>query len=336
LKKILREQVWVGTFVIVAAVILIGVVLSVSGAFGEKGVVYHAYFKYAAGLAPAAPVRYGGFLAGKIEHLGVDPSDSTRIRIDFSVRPDIPVKTDSTAKISAIGALGESYLEITTGTKDAKRLPPGSELNAKEMVALADLGDQISSMVPTANQVLQSLNARLNEMQVTIAQVNDLLGEPNRKNISSSLVSLNGMLAETRPKVAVTLANVQKATEQMDPILKNVQTATDRLPVLLEDVKAAIKQANATLANLDGILTENRPDIKASMAETRKTLDSASQMVDLLKATMEKNTDNLDDTLINIREATDNLKEMSDTLKRKPSVLIRGETSKDRVPGSTK
>src|SRR5689334_12985122 len=100
-----REQVAVGTFVVIASLVLIFVVLSVSGAFGEKGITHKTYFRYASGLAMAAPVRYGGFLAGKIEKLRVDPSDSTRIEIVFSVHPDIPVKTDSVARITALGAL---------------------------------------------------------------------------------------------------------------------------------------------------------------------------------------------------------------------------------------
>jgi phospholipid/cholesterol/gamma-HCH transport system substrate-binding protein len=331
-----REQVWVGIFVIIAAVVLIGVVLSVSGAFAKEGVHHRAYFRFASGLAPGAPVRYGGLLAGKIEKLRVDPADSTRIEIELLVNPDIPVKTDSLAKITSLGALGESYLEVTTGTKDAPLAPPGSVLKSKEMVAISDLGDLIGGMVPTADGVLRSLNDRLGEMKVTIANVNDLLGETNRKNISASLVNVNGMLAESRPKVSATLTNVQTATEKLEPVMANVQAASDKMAPMLDDLKGTIKQANQALANIDSILVENRPDIKASLEQTRKMLNSISEVVDMVKNTIDRNTDNMDETLANVRAATDNIKELTDTLKRKPSVLIRGETGKDRQPGSTK
>ena len=58
---------------------------------------------------PGAMVRYGGMKAGKVEAVRVDPKDSTRIEIDFSVQRDIPVKTDSIAKISSLGALSDNY-----------------------------------------------------------------------------------------------------------------------------------------------------------------------------------------------------------------------------------
>ena len=111
--------------------LLVVVVVSVAGTFSQKGVVYRAYFKSASGLAPAVPVRYGGLLAGRVETLRVDPEDSTRIEIDFRVGSDIPVRTNSVAKVTALGALGENYLEVTTGTKDAPLARPGACLSRK-------------------------------------------------------------------------------------------------------------------------------------------------------------------------------------------------------------
>ena len=106
------------------------------GYLEQEGRPHRAYFKYSGGFAPAAPVRYGGLLAGRIENLRVDPGDSTRIEIDFRVGPDIPLKMDSVAKISSLGALGEYYLEVTTGSKDAPS-PPGSVLNSQELVGIS-------------------------------------------------------------------------------------------------------------------------------------------------------------------------------------------------------
>ena len=330
-----REQVWVGLFVLIAAAVLIVVVISVSGAFANKGVEHRAYFKYAAGLMPGAPVRYGGLLVGKLTRLQVDPQDSTRIEIDFSVAPDTPVKTDSLAKISALGALGENYLEITTGTRNTPLAPPGSTLKSKELLAVTDIGDMVAGVVPTAQEVLTNLNSRLTEMKTTLANANDLLGEPNRKNIAASLNNVNGMLEENRPQLKATLANVHAATDRLTPILKNVQTASDKVVPMLDDLKATVKQANDTLAKVDSIMTENRPDIKAALADVRKVLGTANETTSLLKKTLDRNADNLDEILVNIREATENMDQMTDALKRNPSLLIRGETGKDRKPGTT-
>ena len=317
--KSMREQALVGSFVLITAALLIGTLLAVSGTFSSGGVPHHTYFKSAGGLLPGAMVRYGGMEAGKVEAVRVDPSDSTRIEVDFHVSPGIPVKTDSVAKISTVGALSDNYVEIGTGTKNGQLAPPGSELKSTETLGIGDLGDAIGSLTPVANQVLVTLNQRLTEMQVTLARVNDVLNDRNRTNISGSVGNLNAMLAENRPKISGSLTNVQAASAKLVPLVDNLKTTMD--------------QANTTLAHLDSVVVENRQDIRAMVVELNKTLLTASSLIDQLNNTTDYNTDNIDQIMTNIRAITENLKELSDSLQSNPSVLIRGNNRKDRKPG---
>ena len=75
----------------------------------------------------------------------------------------------------------------------------------------------IGNLAPVANQALDNLNQRLVELQVTIARINDLLNDKNRADVSATLGNLNAMLADSRPKVAASLTNVQNATAQILP-----------------------------------------------------------------------------------------------------------------------
>jgi phospholipid/cholesterol/gamma-HCH transport system substrate-binding protein len=314
-----REQAWVGLFVLIAAALLIGTVLAVAGTFSVSGVSHRAYFKSAGGLLPGATVRYAGMKAGRVEAVRVDPQDSTRIEVAFTVGPAIPVKTDSVAKITSLGPLDENYVEVGTGTKDAPLAPPGSEIKAVPTVGIADLGDMIGNLAPVAQQVLQNLNQRLTELQVTVARVNDLLNDRNRTNVSEGLGTLNAMLAEDRPKVSATLTNVQTASAKIIP--------------LLDDLKTTMKQANDALSHIDSVVLENRQDIRTAVVELKQTLLSASSLMDQLKNTMDRNTDNIDEILVNLRITTENAKQLTEALKTRPSVLIRGDTVKDRKPG---
>jgi len=314
-----REQVLVGVFVLVAAALLIGTILAVSGTFSSGGIPHHTYFKSAGGLVPGAMVRYGGMEAGKVDAVHVDPNDTTRIEIDFRVRPNIPVKTDSIAKISALGALSDNYVEIGTGTKNGELAPPGSELKSAETLGIADLGDMIGNLAPVANQVMQNLNERLTELKVTIARVNDLLNDKNRQNISGSFGNLNGMLAEDRPKVSATLTNLQTASARIVPVL--------------DDLKKTMAEANTALSHVDAVVVENREDIRAIVVKLRETLTTASALVDEIKDTTDNNVDNIDEILLNVRAASENLRELTQELKTRPSTLIRGSGIKDRKPG---
>ena len=314
-----REQAWVGLFVLIAAALLIGTVLAVAGTFSVSGVSHHAYFKSAGGLLPGATVRYAGMKAGRVEAVRVDPQDSTRIEVAFTVGHAIPVKTDSVAKITSLGPLDENYVEVGTGTKGAPLAPPGSEIKSVATVGIADLGDMIGNLAPVAQQVLQNLNQRLTELQVTVARVDDLLNDRNRANISEGLGNLNAMLAEDRPKVSATLTNVQTASAKIIP--------------LLDSLKTTMKQANDALSHIDSVVLENRQDVRTAVVELKQTLLSASSLMEQLKNTMDRNTDNIDEILVNLRITTENAKQLTESLKTRPSVLIRGDTVKDRKPG---
>ena len=314
-----REQVWVGLFVLVAAALLIGTVLSVAGTFSRGNIPHRAYFKFAGGLEPGAAVRFGGMKAGSVQAVRVDPDDSTRIEVDFSVARDIPLKTDSVAKITSLSALGDNYVELTPGTRQAAAALPGSVVRSTESTSFSDIGNMVGELQPMVQQVLQNINQRLNELQVTMARANDLLSDRNRSNISAALGNANSMLADSRPKVSATLTNVQIASAQLRP--------------LLDDLKKTIAQANDALGHIDAVVLENRQDLRTSVAELRQTLLTASPVMDQLERTLDYNADNIDQTLENLRVTTQHLKDLTETLKRRPYTLIRADKPRERKPG---
>lgn len=314
-----REQVWVGLFVLIASAVLVVTALSVAGTFSRGNVPHRSYFKFAGGLEAGGAVRFGGMKAGSVQRVSVDPEDSTRIEIYFNVGRDIPVKTDSLAKITSLGALGDNYLELTTGSRQADLAQPGSVIKSAETLTFNDIGDMIGGLQPLVQQTLQKLNQRLDELQVTVARTNDLLNDRNRGNISAALANVNGMLAEDRPKVSATLDNVQAVSARLNPVL--------------DDLKKTMGQANDTLGHLDAVVLENRADLRASVAELRQTLATASAVTDQLDRTLDYNAPNIDQTLENIRVTTQHLKELTETLKRRPYTLIRADKSVERKPG---
>ena len=335
-----RERTLVGLFVLIAVGLLLGTAVVISGGLGAATAPYRTYFKFAGGVQPGAPVRYGGMTVGKVRRVRVDPGNSTRIEIDLTVNRDAPLKTDSVAKISTLGPLTDNYIEITTGSERAALLPPGSALQCAEAFGLPQLGDAAQALMPSVQSALQKLNQNLDGLQVTLSRANDLLNDRNRSNIAGtlngldklvvevrpkateSLDNLNGMLTETRPKLAATLTNVQALTVRLGPLLDSLNTTTAR--------------ANDTLAHVDSTLMENRPDIHAAVAELRDTLAKSTVLLNQLNQTLDQNSGNIDELLDNIRMSTENLRTLTDTLMRSPASLIRGIKVPDRKPGEVR
>jgi len=330
----MHERTLVGLFVLIAGAMLIGTMVTISGGVGASTVSHRAYFKFAGGVQPGAPVRYGGLTVGKVTRVRVDPGNSTRIEIDVAVDRDAPIKTDSVAKISTLGPLTDNYIEIATGTQRAPLAPPGSELPSMEAFGLPQLGDAVQGMMPDVHSALEKLNQNLDGLQVTLARANDLLNDRNRANIGNSLDNVSRLVADARPKVNDSLNNLNglltDARPKVSTSLSNVQGITKdlntKLGPLLDNVKETTARANDTLSHVDATLMEDRPDIHASVVRLHDTLAQLNQM-------LERNSVNIDELLDNIRMSTENLRSLTETLDRAPASLIRGIKVPERKPG---
>ena len=105
-----KEQAVVGVFVLIVAALLIVTVFIKSGTLDKENTPYHTYFKNAGGLEPGAEVRYlNGPPVGRVGKVSFDPQDPARMKIDFSAKPDIPVKTDSVVAITSTSPLRRKF-----------------------------------------------------------------------------------------------------------------------------------------------------------------------------------------------------------------------------------
>jgi ABC-type transporter Mla subunit MlaD len=178
---------------------------------------------------------------------------------------------------------------------------------------------QINDIAPHAQELLKNLNARAVELQETIARVNDLLNAQNRANLSATLSTTRGMLEENRPAIKSSITNVEAASHKIGP--------------LLDDLRKTSAEANKTIAHVDEILAENRPEIHSALVEFRQNLAQLQQLTGQLNSMLDTNSENIDELLENLRHVSENLREFTETIKTRPSTLIRSSTPKEHKPG---
>ena len=315
-----REQVFVGLFVIVAAALLVATIFSLTGVFASATKTFNAKFPNAAGLEPGTTVRYaGGPKVGRVEKIQIDPTNPALMDMTFSVKNDVPVKTDSHVAILSFSPLGDNHLEIKAGSQPAPRATEGAWLPADPYVGFNDLTAQINQLAPQAKELLANLNDRVTQLRITLDRVNDLLNDKNRENVSGSLSELRGILTENRPQIRTTLNNVSQASAKIGP--------------LLDQIHGTIDQANGTLKKVDSLISDNREDIRASVIKLRESLENVANLSAQLQRMLENNDYNIDELLNNLRIVSENLKEFTDTIKTRPSSLINPASPRDRKPG---
>lgn len=315
-----REQVMVGFFVLVACALLVTTVFALSGAFSGPAKTYRAYVPFAGGLEPGATVRYaGGPKVGRVEKLQLDPKNPSGIEITFSVKTDLPVKTDSHVKIMSISPLGDNHLELLPGSEKASLAAAGTALPSDPYIDFNSLTEKINDIAPQAQQLLTTLNSRAGEFQETLARVNDLLNGTNRANIAATLAETRGMIAEDRPQLKSTLQNVNSASQKLQP--------------LLDDLRKTSVQANEALSHVDSLIGDNRQDIHQAILDLRRSLVTLNDLTGRLDQTVDVNSQNIDELLDNLRHVSENLKEFTRTIKTRPYTLIRSSNPPEHKTG---
>jgi phospholipid/cholesterol/gamma-HCH transport system substrate-binding protein len=315
-----REQAMVGLFVLIAGAVLVATVFALTGAFGGTATTYRAYFPFAGGLEPGATVRYaGGPKVGRVEKLQLDPKNSSRIEITFSVKSGLPVKTDSRVKIMSLSPLGDNHLEIVPGSEKAALAAAGTILQSDPYLDFNALTSRLNDIAPQAQQLLQTLNDRASDLSVTIARVNDLLNDSNRRNLAGTLAETRGMIGENRAPIKSTIGHLNNASQKLEP--------------LLQDLRKTSAQANEALNHIDSLVGENRLDIRKAVADLRISLSNVTDLTGRLDQTLDVNSDNIDELLENLRHVSQNLKEFTNTIKTRPYTLIRSTAPREHKPG---
>jgi phospholipid/cholesterol/gamma-HCH transport system substrate-binding protein len=297
----------VGAFVLGCFAILAFTVIYLLNAQMSGGTVpYKTYLRYAGGLEPGASVLFGGIDVGKIKAVRPATTDPTKIEILLDVKEGTPVNEKSVAKIGLVSVMSEAALSITTGSNDAKRLPPGSSIPSQEAASLDEIAGKMATVADNADGLITQARGELEgitgDARRLLANLNTVTGKPNQQKIQAVLDNVNGMLATERPKI---------------------DRLTDQLNTLAE-------HTDATIQNVNGTVTDAREPLHKDLIELQATLQQAKALLSDMQVVVRANDYKIDDTVENLRVATDNLDQLTDSLKQRPWSLVRIRQPKER------
>jgi len=297
----------VGAFVLSCfAVLTFTVIYLLNAQFSGGAVPYRTYLRYAGGLEPGASVLYGGINVGKVTAVRPWATDPTRIEILLEVKKDTPLNEKSVAKVGFTSVMNSAALSVTTGTIDAKRLPPGSIITSQEAASLDEIAGKLAAVADSANSLIAQAQGELNgiagNVNHLLANLDTMTGPPNQRKVQGILNNIDALVADERPKI-------------------------DRLTDQLEKVS---QHADDTIQNVNGAVTDVRDPMRKDLAELQTALQQAKGLLQSMQVLVRANDNKIGDTVENLREATDNLNQFTNSLKQRPWSLVRIKQPADR------
>ena len=311
----------VGAFVVLSLLVLGATAYFVRTTQNVRGqAVYTTYFRYAGGIAPGTPVLFGGIRVGQVTAVRPAPADPTQIEVLFAVRPGTPVNEQCTVRVGSVSLMSSPALFVTTGSNDARRLNSGEVMRSQEAVSQDEIARRIATLSATANDLLLDLKRELpaltTEARAVLANLNQITGPRNQKQIDGVLAELNTILRRESPKIA---------------------QITDRVAALAEHADAVVGSAGPLLSNLDATVTNAnvtldavREPLTKDLAELEKVLQDARALLASVQEVVRSNDADIAETVRALHAAAENLRAFTETVKERPWNLIRTTQPPDR------
>lgn len=152
----------VGVFVFIGIIVLTYIVFSISDFYIFKpGYRIKVTFGFVDGIQASAPIRYAGVEVGKLEKIRFyynQQKKRTEVELSGWVTNAAQIEKDAEAYVNTLGVVGEKYLEILPGTKEAGFLKDGDELQGVDPVPMERITHR-------AYQITESLETAANNIK---------------------------------------------------------------------------------------------------------------------------------------------------------------------------
>lgn len=294
----------IGLFMLAGLIILGAFIVKIQDIpIGERGerTLVTARFPTVAGIDRKADVRIAGVRVGKVVEIRLEGGEAL---LTLSLEPDVELHRGASVRVSALGMLGDRYVEILPGDPSGPALPAGTELRG--------------SAPPTFDEVLKTAtDIGADVKEVTVALRESIGGQPGAEKLGEIVDNIQELTASLKVLIEANQGNVNATMANFREFSGTLKTELPRIA----------DKMNRLADSLQGVVGENRENLHGSLANIRDLSERLRVSADNLNRITTRIADGKGSVgkLVNDEETVDNLNATLDS--------VRGgvETLKDTV-----
>jgi phospholipid/cholesterol/gamma-HCH transport system substrate-binding protein len=267
-----RLGMFVGLIIIAAFFILF-----IVGGFEkfQSGIRVEALFKSAQELKLGDRVKMAGVEIGKVESISIV---TNRVKVVMRLRENVPVKTDSVARIQFAGLMGQNFVSLEFGSEIAPVATDGTQLSTVEQPDLGAIMQKLDNVASGVENLTKSF---------TGDKIDSLFGP------------LIGFVQDNREPLTATIANLRTTSAQIaagqgtvgklifdDSLyntalttVSNLQATSDEVKLAVNEAKRIINDVNAGQGTLGMLVKDDSlyTETTASMLNLKEILQKVNQ-----------------------------------------------------------
>ncbi|HTL57684.1 MAG TPA: MlaD family protein [Candidatus Limnocylindrales bacterium] len=260
---------------VIAAVLILEIVGGVERF--ERGYRLNALFNSVQDLKEGDRVKMAGVEIGRVEKITLEETNN-KVLVTMKMRSSVRVKTDSVATIKFTGLLGQNFVGLDFGSRNAPLAEPGAVLATAEQPDLSAMMAKIDNVATGVENLTKSF---------TGDKIDNLLGP------------FTDFLKANRGPLTATIANMQAVSSQIasgkgtvgkliyDDALyvsaynavTNLQDTAAQIKMTVADARKVVDQVNAGQGTVGKLLHDEKlyQETTASMTNLKEILQKINQ-----------------------------------------------------------
>jgi phospholipid/cholesterol/gamma-HCH transport system substrate-binding protein len=260
---------------VIAAVLILEIVGGVERF--ERGYQLSALFNAVQDLKEGDRVKMAGVEVGRVEKISLEETNN-KVLVTMKLKSGVQVRTDSIATIKFTGLMGQNFVALDFGSRNAPIAAPGSVLATAEQPDLSAMMTKIDNVASGVENLTKTF---------TGAKLDDLLGP------------MTDFLKANKAPLTATIANMQAVSSQVasgkgtvgkliydDSLyvsayqaVTNLQDTATQIKATVADARKVVDQVNAGQGSIGKLLHDEKlyQETAASMTNLKEILEKINQ-----------------------------------------------------------
>ncbi|MBR5569020.1 MAG: MCE family protein [Bacteroidales bacterium] len=250
------KELKIGVFFVTVATVSFFVINYLRGEdIFNKEMELTATYANAEGLVSSAPVFIKGFKAGKVSEVSYQP-ETDDFKVVCSVRKEFRIPEDSRMTIYGVDIMGTKGVKIELGSSDVL-VGDGAVLASGYEAGLVD------GLAASITPLMEKVGNTLDSLTVTVAGVNELLSESNKRNLTRTIAHLEKTMAD----VSGIASLVNGKSSELNAFIDNLAALSEKFDSIAEKVDTTMSGVSSVVNSFD------EADVAAVVSSFRSLLE---------------------------------------------------------------
>jgi phospholipid/cholesterol/gamma-HCH transport system substrate-binding protein len=295
-----RLEIKTGLLVLIAltGVVLLVIFLGVERGYFTKKFSIHFVTDSISGLSKGMPVKLSGFKIGRVKGFEFIEGAKVKVTAVINRKHQMWLRAGSKARLSKVGYIGESYIEITVGDSGGPLLDEGDLIPYEITGGVEEIIKEALPVLDEVREIIHYINDPEGDIKVTIGNIRDLSSDlletkaqlqEGIADAAGAVKKLNSIVGKFDEKGEAVMNSAKRAFENIEEMSMRFAPTMEKIELIAGQAEEATRGLPETARKIEGIvddvkvltggLADNAPGINRMISDAEEAASGGKEIV---------------------------------------------------------